>query len=214
MIVEDHPVFRLGLRELINEEADLTVCGDAEDIGTAWNEIQKLKPDMVIVDISLKGRNGIELIKDISKHYREMMVLVVTMHDESLYAERSLLAGARGYIMKQEASESIVTAIRHILRGEIYASDNFMRNILGKYVHQKQKTSDLPLDQLSDRELEVFQCIGKGMTTKEIARKLRLSMKTIGTYRERIKEKLNLKNAADLTRYAVHWSKVHGNLED
>ncbi len=211
MIVEDHPVFRLGLHELINNEDDLTVCGDAEDITTAWDDIERLKPDMVVVDITLKGRNGIELIKEINKHYKDMPVLVVTMHDESLYAERSLVAGARGYIMKQEAAESIITAIRHILRGEIYTSERFMRSLVGKYVHQKRKSSEFSLDQLSDRELEVFQCIGGGLTTKEIARKLNLSMKTIGTYRERIKEKLNLRNAADLIRHAVYWSKKRNN---
>ncbi|QTA88435.1 response regulator transcription factor [Desulfonema magnum] len=207
IIVEDHPIFRLGLAELINQEEDLFVCGEAEDVTKAWNEIKRLSPDMVIADISLKGRSGIELIKDISKHFSTLPILVLSMHDESLYAERALLAGAKGYIMKQEASESIVKAIRCVLNGKIYASERIMANILNKFVSQPGMQDKPSIDRLTDRELEVFHFIGQGLTTREIAEKLNLSKKTIGTYRERIKEKLCLKNAAELIRFAVHWVK-------
>jgi len=205
MIVEDHPIFRLGLAELINQEEDLFVCGEAEDVTEALNKIGKLNPDMVIVDISLKGRNGIELIKDISRYFNALPVLVLSMHDESLYAERALLAGAKGYIMKQEASESIVKAIRCVIRGNVYASETIMSNILNRFANHPKV--QLELDTLSDRELEVLQLMGQGLTTGDIAEKLNLSKKTIGTYRERIKDKLNLKNAAELIRFAVHWVK-------
>ncbi|QTA80577.1 Putative oxygen regulatory protein, NreC-like [Desulfonema limicola] len=207
MIVEDHPVFRLGMRELINHEQDLFVCGDAEDITGAWKKIESLVPDMVIVDISLKGRNGIELIKSITKHYKDMPVLVLSMHDEALYAERSFQAGAKGYIMKQSASESIIKAIRCVIKGKTYASDALMENILNKFTGRPQSFDKSPLDILANRELEVLHMIGDGFTTKEIAEKLNLSTKTISTYRERIKEKLNLKNASELMRYAVSWVK-------
>lgn len=208
LIVEDHPIFRLGMRELINQEKDLHVCGDAEDITEAWDKIEKLQPDMVIVDISLKGRSGIELIKSITKHYKDMPVLVLSMHDESLYAERAFQAGAKGYIMKQSASESIIKAIRWVLSGKIYASEKFMESILNKFTGHPQSFDKSPVDILANRELEVLQLIGEGLTTKQIAEKLNLSMKTISTYRERIKEKLNLKNASELMRYAVSWTKT------
>ena len=204
LLVEDHPVFIFGLRELINQEKDLQVCGEAEDVTSAWEKIQTLEPDMVIVDISLKGRNGIELIRDINKHYKALPVLVLSMHEESLYAERALAAGARGYIMKQEASKGIVQAIRCVLEGEIYASRNLMRTILNRFVNQTDPVNS-PIQNLTDRELEVFIAIGKGLTTKQIAGKLHLSIKTIGTYRERIKEKLGLQNASELIRHAVRW---------
>ena len=207
MIVEDHPIFRLGLSELINQEDDLFVCGEAEDIIKAGNDIKTLKPDMVIVDISLKGRSGIELVKDINKNFKSMPVLVLSMHDESIYAERALVAGAKGYIMKQEASESIIKAIRCVLGGKIYASESIMGNILNKFVGQPNMKDKPAVERLTDRELEVFQFAGQGLTTKEIADRLNLSKKTIGTYRERIKEKLGLKNSAELIRFAVHWVK-------
>lgn len=205
MIVDDHPVFRLGLRELINQETDLVVCGEAEDYSMAWNQIQKLEPDMVLVDISLKGRDGISLVKEIGKHYRNTPTLVVSMHDETRFAERSLLAGARGYIMKQETLTSIVTAIRCILGGKIYLSERLKDAVLTQFA-TGSRTGDLsPVDKLSDRELEVFRLIGMGFGTNEIAQKLNLSIKTIGSYRERIKEKLNLKSANDLLREAMRW---------
>lgn len=205
LIVEDHPIFRIGLGELINQEGDLTVCGEAEDIGKAWEKIQKLDPDMVIVDISLKGRNGLELINQIKSYEKDLPILVLSMHDETLYAKRALRAGAKGYIMKKDASESVIKAIRSVLDGKIYVSEKVMGNILETLSGQAQTQDKSVVEKLTDRELEVFQFIGLGTSTKEIAEKLSLSVKTIGTYRERIKEKLNLKHTNELIRHAVHW---------
>lgn len=205
IIVDDHPVFRLGLRELINQEKDLVVCGEAENYSSGWSEIQRLEPDMALVDISLKGRDGISLVKEISKHYRDIAVLVVSMHDETRFAERSLLAGAKGYIMKQETVTSIVTAIRCIMGGKIYLSDRLKDEVLSQFAGGFKTVDASPVDQLSDRELEVYRLIGLGLGTNEIAQKLNLSIKTIGSYRERIKEKLDLKSANDLLRSAIHW---------
>jgi DNA-binding NarL/FixJ family response regulator len=211
LIVEDHPVFIFGLKELLHQETDLVVCGQAESVGEAWEKIGTLSPDLVIVDITLKGRNGIELIRDIKKAHKHLPVLVLSMHAESLFAERALAAGARGYIVKEEASDSIVGAIRCVLNGEIYASPNLMKTILNRIVTQSE-TDKSPLKTLTDRELEVFYAIGIGMSTRQIASKLRLSIKTIGTYRERIKEKLGLANANALIRYAVRWVEHHPDL--
>lgn len=211
LIVEDHPVFIFGLKELLHQETDLEVCGQAESVGEAWQKIDLLSPDLVIVDITLKGRNGIELIRDIRKHHKELPVLVLSMHAESLFAERALAAGARGYIVKEEASDSIVGAIRCVLNGEIYASPNLMKTILNRIVTQSE-TDKSPLKSLTDRELEVFYAIGIGMSSRQIAGKLSLSIKTIGTYRERIKEKLRLANAHALIRYAVRWVERHPDL--
>lgn len=204
LLVEDHPVFIVGLKELINQEADLQVCGEAGDVNAAWRQIERLKPDLVIVDITLKGRNGIELVRDINNREKSLPTLVLSMHEESLYAERALAAGARGYIMKQETSTSIVQAIRCVLGGEIYVGKNLMRAILGRFANQPDPTIT-PIEKLTDRELEVLEAIGEGLTTKQIAAKLHLSMKTIGTYRERIKEKLGLQNAFELIHHAVRW---------
>lgn len=202
LLVEDHPVFIVGLKELIDQEADLQVCGEASDVNEAWKQIERLRPDMVIVDITLKGRNGIELVRDLNTHEKSLPVLVLSMHEESLYAERALAAGARGYIMKQETSTSIVQAIRCVLGGEIYVGKNLMRTILSRFANQPDP-SITPIEKLTDRELEVLEAIGKGLTTKQIAARLNLSTKTIGTYRERIKEKLGLQNAFELIHQAV-----------
>ncbi|MEN6624000.1 MAG: response regulator transcription factor [Smithella sp.] len=206
MIVEDHPIFRLGLRELINQESDLAVCGEAEDKIKAWSEIQRLKPDLVILDLSLKDGDGISLIKDISKNYKNMPVLVVSMHDESIFAERSLIAGAKGYINKRETSVSIIEAIHCLLKGKVFISDTIKEEILYHLVSGSDSDNKFPIDRLTDRELEVFQLIGKGLSSNEIASKLNLSIKTIGTYRERIKEKLHIKHASELTRHAMLWA--------
>lgn len=205
LIVEDHPIFRIGMSELINQEGDLKVCGEAEDIGKAWEKIKKLDPDLVIIDISLKGRNGLELIHQINSYKKNMPVLVLSMHDETLYAQRALRAGAKGYIMKKDASESVIKAIRSVLEGKIYVSEKIIGNILETLSGQAQTQDRSVAEKLTDRELEVFQLIGQGSSTKEIAEQLSLSVKTIGTYRERIKEKLNLKNTNELIRHAVHW---------
>jgi DNA-binding NarL/FixJ family response regulator len=205
MLVEDHPIFRFGLRELINQENDLIVCGEAEDKVKAWSDIQKLKPDLVIVDISLKDGDGIGLIKDIAKNYKQIPVLVVSMHDESIFAERSLIAGAKGYINKQETSVSIIEAIHRLLQGKVFVSNKIKEDILQHLIGGSENYDKFPIERLTDRELEVFQLIGKECSTNEIAGKLNLSVKTIGTYRERIKEKLRLKHSGELVRHALLW---------
>jgi len=205
MIIEDHPIFRIGLGELINQEVDLIVCGEAEDVGKAWEEIQRLDPDMAIVDISLKGRSGLELIHQINNYKKDLPVLVLSMHDEALFAQRALRAGAKGYIMKKDASESVIKAIRRVLDGKIYVSEKVIGGILETLSGQAQTQDKSIVEKLTDRELEVFQFIGLGASTKEIAGKLSLSVKTIGTYRERIKDKLNLRHTTELVRHAVHW---------
>ena len=204
LLVEDHPVFIVGLKELINQEADLKVCGEASDVPSAWKQIKAFRPDMVIVDITLKEGNGIDLVRDINKYDPSLPVLVLSMHEESLYAERALAAGARGYVMKQETSTSIVQAVRCVLGGEIYAGKNLMRSILSRFANRPE-TPLSPIEKLTDREMEVLEAIGQGLTTKQIAGKLHLSIKTIGTYRERIKEKLGLQNAFELVHQAVRW---------
>lgn len=209
LIVEDHEVFRLGIKELINHEPDLYVCGEAEDVGEARNLIRDLDPDMAVIDITLKSSNGIDLIREISTSYQNMKVLVLSMHDELLYAERSLQAGAQGYIMKQETSKSIVKAIRHILKGNIYVSQNIMGNLLNRVRTGPDSLEKSPIETLSDREFTVLRMIGEGRSTGEIADQMHLSVRTISTYRERIKEKLHLKNAAELVRFAVRWVEEH-----
>ena len=205
LIVDDHPIVRQGLTELINHEDDLVVCSQAEDAPEAMGVIKALKPDMVIVDISLKETSGMELIKDINVQYPNLPVLALSMHDESLYAERALCAGAKGYIMKAEATERVITAIRKILSGEIYVSDRMAAKMVRKLVGGRSDVGASAIDSLSDRELEVFRLIGQGRGTRQIAEKLHLSIKTIETYRAHIKEKLSLANATELLQYAIQW---------
>ena len=205
LIVDDHPIVRQGLAQLIDQELDLHVCGQAEDAHQAIQNIRTLNPDMVVVDISLKDTSGIELIKDIKVRYPNLPVLTLSMHDEAIYAERALRAGARGYIMKQEATEKVVIAIRRVLAGEVYVSDGMAAKMVSKLVAGPAKTSGSPVDRLSDRELEVFRLIGVGYGTREMAEKLRLSVKTIETYRAHIKEKLDLLDANELLRTAITW---------
>ena len=206
LIVDDHPIVRRGLAELINREENLMVCGQAEDAYDAMEAIKTLKPDLVIVDISLKEKSGIEVIKDIKSRYPTLTVLILSMHDESLYAERALRAGAKGYIMKQEATEKVITAIRKVLSGQVYVSNRMAARMVGKFVGGGPDVGASEIDRLSDRELEVFCLIGQGHGTREIAEKLHLSVKTIETYRAHIKEKLNLTSAAELLRYAIRWA--------
>jgi DNA-binding NarL/FixJ family response regulator len=208
LVVEDHPIFRLGLRELINQEADLVVCGEAKDAHAAWQAVQDLAPDLVIADITLEDGDGIELTKQIKRHFRDLPVLILSMHDEFLYAERALHAGARGYIMKQEAMESVVTAARQVLAGKIYLNDRMKEHILANLSLSRQDRDLSPMARLTDRELEVFSLIGQGLSTRAIAERLNLSIKTIGTHRERIKVKLRLKNANELLRHAVNWRRT------
>lgn len=204
LIVDDHPIFCLGMSELINKEDDLFVCGSVESAGRTCDAIRELAPDLAIVDISLKDGNGIDLVEQIKSSFPGIPVLVLSMYDESLYAERALIAGARGYIMKQEAVASVVEAIRKVLAGEVYASAAVKEKVFQRLTSTQSGKS--PLDVLTNRELEVFRLVGEGLSTKEIAERLHLSIKTIGTYRENIKEKLNLKHFTELVKYAVYWS--------
>jgi len=205
LIVDDHPIVRQGLTDLINQEKDLKVCGQAEDAYQAMDAIKALNPHMVVVDISLRESSGVELIKDIKVRYPNLPVLTLSMHDESLYAERALRAGAKGYIMKQEATEKVIMAIRKILSGEIYVSDKMAARMVRKLVGGGTEVSTSPAERLSDRELEVFHLVGKGYGTRQISERLHLSIKTIETYRAHIKEKLNLADAAELLQYAIQW---------
>ncbi len=205
IVVDDHPIVRQGLALLVNREDDLVVCGQAEDAHQAMQAVKNLKPDMIIVDISLKETSGMELIKDIKAQYPKLSVLALSMHDESLYAERVLRAGAEGYIMKAEATENIVRAIRKVLSGQIYLSDRMAPKMVRKLVGAGPNVGASTIERLSDRELEVFRLIGQGYTTRQIAENLYLSIKTIETYRAHLKEKLNLPNAAKLLQYAIRW---------
>ena len=205
LIVDDHPIVRQGLTQLIDQEDDLHVCGQAEDAHEAMRAIRELSPDMVVVDISLKDTSGIELIKDIKVRCPDLPVLTLSMHDEGVYAERAMRAGARGYIMKQEATERVVTAIRRVLSGDVYVSEGMAAKMVSKLVAGPAQTGGSPVDRLSDRELEVFRLIGTGYGTREMAEKLHLSIKTIETYRAHIKDKLDLVDANELLRTAITW---------
>src|SRR5580704_12441856 len=197
-IVDDHPIIRQGLALLINREPDLTVCGDAEEAGSALRRIEEIKPDLVVVDISLNGPDGLDLLKNIRARYAHLPVLILSMLDESLYAERALRAGASGYIMKQEATERVLVAIRRILGGEIYLSDRMANQMLHRFVGGVQAPADSPEAGLTDRELEVFRLIGAGHGTRQIAEELHISVKTVESYQAHIKDKLSLKNAREL----------------
>lgn len=203
LIVDDHPMMREGLRTLISRERDLTVCGEAETAAQALAAVAGLKPDLVLADITLPGRNGIELIKDICALQHAMLILVISMHDESLYAERALRAGARGYIMKQKSGPKMMQAIRQVLAGRIYLSDKMSARIL-EYVAGK-RTEASPIERLSDREWEVFQLIGRGKSTVQIAEELHLSPKTVEAHRARVKEKLDLRTMTELISFASRW---------
>lgn len=206
-IVDDHPILRQGLTQLINQEADLSVCGEAEETNAALEAITALRPNIVIVDIVLKMIDGIDLVKKIRMQDEKLRILVLSMHDESLYAERALRAGANGYIMKQEAADQVVRAIRRVLGGEIYVSDKIGSKLLQRIVHRRA-AGDSPIDNLSDRELEVFRLIGRGYRTRQIAETLHVSVKTIESYREQIKHKMKLRDATELLQHAIQW--VHG----
>ena len=207
LIVDDHPVVREGLTTILNHEQDLQVCGQTEGAFDALRAIDKLKPDMAIVDISLKNSDGIELTKTLKSRYPELSVVVLSVHDEAVYAERALLAGAKGYLMKDVLSENIVKAIRTVLRGEIYVSDTIARKFMHIIAGDKAGTAKTAINGLSDRELETFRLIGEGYSVSTIAKRLHLSVKTIETYRSRIKEKLGLEDAARLLQYSIHWAR-------
>src|SRR5580692_7853769 len=202
-IVDDHPLLRQGLALLVNRERDLAVCGEAEEAQTAMREIVAKKPDILIADISLNGPDGLDLLKNLRTLYPNLPVLILSMHDESIYAERALRARANGYIMKQEATEKVLVAVRRILGGEIYLSDRMANKLLHQYVSGASADVKTQLSALSDRELEVFRLIGEGRSTRQIAEKLHLSIKTVETYQAHIKEKLSLQSGRELVQHAI-----------
>ncbi|MDQ7783959.1 MAG: response regulator transcription factor [Desulfomonilaceae bacterium] len=206
LIVEDHPIFRMGLKQLINQESELEVCGEADDVAGARKAIAAIEPDIAIVDLSLNNSNGMDLIKELSCRDKQIPVVVLSMHDEKIYAERCLQAGAKGYIMKQEASLAVVKAIRTVLSGNCYVSEKVMTQVISRLQGDNDPAGSSPLAVLTDRELEVFQLVGRGLTSGDIARRLNISVKTVGTYRERIKDKLGFKRCGELVRLAVLWT--------
>jgi DNA-binding NarL/FixJ family response regulator len=204
-IVDDHPLLRQGLALLINREEDLTVCGEAEEAQAAMQAISQSQPDVLIVDISLTGPDGLDLLKSIRSLYPDLPVLILSMHDETTYAERALRARANGYIMKQEATEKVLIAVHRILNGEIYLSDRIANKMLQQYIGGSSAALQSRLSTLSDRELEVFRSIGEGRSTRQIADELHLSVKTVETYQAHLKEKLALRSGRELIQHAIQW---------
>jgi DNA-binding NarL/FixJ family response regulator len=210
-LVDDHPLVREWLSQLIQREDDLAVCGEAEDTQEALQKIEETKPDIVVADISLKNTHGLELVKDLQVRLPLLPVLVLSMHDESLYAERVLRAGAKGYITKQEATKKILQAVRLVLSGQIYISEKMASRMVHKMVMGRAESQKSAIERLTDRELEVFQLIGRGQGTRRIASELHLGIKTVESYRARIKEKLKLEDGTQLLQHAIQW--VH-SLQD
>jgi len=204
-IVDDHPLMRKGMAMTLQSELEFDVVGQTETAEEALQQIPGLNPDVAVIDISLPGMNGIELIKNLVSHNPDIKILVVSRHDEELYAERAIRAGAKGYLMKLEAGDALVTAVRQILKGQLFLSPEIGNRMIMKMAGNKGTQSSDPLELLSDRELEVFELTGRGETTKEIAEKLHVSIKTVESYRARIKDKMDLKSANDLLRRAVQW---------
>ncbi|MBW0000812.1 MAG: response regulator transcription factor [Verrucomicrobia bacterium] len=205
LVVDDHPIFRHGLADLIQSQPDLVVCGHADSAPTALEQMRRLKPDMAILDVSLRGTNGIELVKLMKAEVPRLPILVLSVHDESLYALRALKAGALGYIMKAEAGQHVIAGIRRVLEGKIFVSPKFSEQLIFKAIHSIETGDGSPVDQLSDRELEVLELLGKGHNTRSVARLLNLSVKTIETHRAHIKEKLGFKDASEMVRFAIDW---------
>jgi DNA-binding NarL/FixJ family response regulator len=205
-VVDDHPIVRQGLAQLINHEPDLEVCGEAEDAATALHFIGRQTPDLMLVDISLKDTDGLQLIKSVRSRYKDLPILVVSLHDESLYAERALRAGAGGYIMKQQGTDEMVTAIRKVLQRRVYLSEAMGSRILQDIVGSTTAKPASPLERLSDRELEIFELLGEGLGTRQIADRLHLGIKTVESYSSHIKEKLNLRSGRELLKYAIQHS--------
>ena len=208
LLVDDHPITRQGLKALVNQQLNLEVCAETDNAAHAVELLTTCEPDLAIVDVSLKATNGIELTKNLKAQAPNLPILVVSMHDEALYAERALRAGAMGYVMKQEAGEKVALALQHLLRGEIFLSDRMKEKMLHRFVNHKREGMVFSIDTLSDREMEVFQLIGNGYGTRQIAQKLGLSSKTIDSYREHLKQKLGLATGADLVRHAIQWART------
>ena len=210
LLVDDHPLMRKGLALTLSAESDLDVVGQAADAEEALSVIDKLKPDLVLIDISLPGMSGIELLKHLLAINPDLLTLVVSRHDEALYAERAVRAGAKGYVMKLVAGDEIVQAVRHVLRGGIYMSDELKDRLLFGAAVGRKAPLQSPLEVLSDRELEVFEMTGRGLPTREIAERLHLSVKTVESYRARIKQKLNIETGTELLQQAVQWVEGEG----
>jgi DNA-binding NarL/FixJ family response regulator len=204
-IVDDHPLVREGLTDLINRQSDLFVCGEAKDSAEAIAGITQERPDVVIIDISLANESGLELIKHLTKQFPQLAVIVLSMHDEALYAERALRAGARGYVMKHETSKSVLASIRRVLGGDIYVSERIVNRMALRLTSARRSAASSPVERLSDRELEIFQLLGQGRTPSEIARDLNLSLKTVQAYCARAKEKFGVTSLTELLRAAIRW---------
>lgn len=202
-LIDDHPVIVQGISMLINAEPDLQVVGTSATWTTALKEIEKLKPEVVVLDITLANANGVEVLKNLKVHFPEQKVLMLSMHDENLYASRAMKAGAYGYLMKQSATEEVVIAIRKVLQGELYLSPGMSRNMMAKLIGRTRPEGASAFDKLSDRELEVYELVGGGLTTRQIADRLHLSVKTIETHKAHLKEKLNLESANALVQHAI-----------
>lgn len=204
-IIDDHPIVRKGLAQLLDEEPDLVVCGEAADVREARIGLERTRPDVVILDLSLRDSDGLELIKEIRAKYGQLPVLVLSMHDETIYAERLLSAGANGYIMKQAASDQLVVALRRVLAGGVYVSDRIGASMIERFAVARRKHAIDPIERLSNREVQVLNLIGRGKSTREIAKDLCLSIKTIESHRQRIKKKLSLDSSPRLVQFAVNW---------
>jgi DNA-binding NarL/FixJ family response regulator len=205
VIVDDHPLFRKGLQELIHSDGSFAVCGEAANAAEGMDVIRKLHPDLVIVDLSLPGTNGIELIKNIRAEFPELPILVLSMHDESLYALRAMRAGANGYVMKHEAMANVIQAIHEVFSGRPYLSPAMAAQVITKFAHRRAEGEEDAVERLSDRELEILELIGKGNEVRQIAKLLNLSPKTVETHRAHIKDKLDLKNSREVARFALQW---------
>lgn len=211
LLVDDHPMMRAGLIQLIDKQPDLEVCAEAGEPAGAFAKLSTQKPDLVLTDITMPGRSGIEFIKDLLAMHANLPILVVSMHDEDLYAERVLRAGARGYIMKEAGGENLLSAIRQVLCGQVYVSPKMSAKILSNLSARKPRGSSSPIEKLSDREFEIFRLIGQGKGTREIANELHLSPKTVEVHRAHIKEKLELKDAPSLVHHAIRWVEAEGS---
>jgi DNA-binding NarL/FixJ family response regulator len=205
LLVDDHPMMRAGMAQLINKQPDIEVCCEAGNPAEALREITRGRPDLVVTDITMPGRSGVEFIKDLLAIHPGLPILAVSMHDELIYAERVLRAGARGYVMKEAGAEKLLLGIRQVLNGQVYVSERMSAKLLDSLTGRRPRGSNSPIEKLSDREFEVFQLIGQGKSTRDIAKQLGLSPKTVDVHRSHIKEKLELKDATSLVRHAVRW---------
>ena len=210
LLIDDHPFMRAGLAQLIDRQPDLMVCGEAGNPAEGMREFARTRPDLILADMTMPGRSGLEFIKDLHAQQATVLILVVSMHDETIYAERALRAGARGYIMKEAGGENLLAAIRRVLQGEIYVSPAMAAKVLSNLTARRPRGSSSPIEKLTDREFEIFTLIGHGKSTRDIAEQLHLSPKTVDVHRSHIKEKLELSDATALVRHAVRWVEAPG----